>query len=200
MRVVKSMATKKQIDANRKNALKSTGPQTELGKKISCRNSTRHGFYATGVVLPDEDRSEFIRFARRLFPAYSPCGVLEEEQVRTIIEARWQLRRADVVDSELFQIYQFYKGEQRGVGTAFAQDAAQANAFSKLTRYQSFLIRKLQNAEKELARLKLIWPMSQPTQEPEAARQNSEVSATQIQLETAGQNSPAARVLKWLKR
>ena len=88
------MATEKQIAANRKNALKSPGPTSVLGKMISSRNSTRHGFYAASVVLPDEDYDEFVRFARRLVTAYVPADVLEEEQVRTIIETRWQLRRA----------------------------------------------------------------------------------------------------------
>ena len=148
------MATKKQITANQKNARKSTGPRTAIGKAISAKNSTIHGFYSTTVLLPEEDHDEYLRFARRLVHAYSPNGVLEEEAVRAIIEVRWQMRRANLVDSELFQIFRFYKGEDRGVGTAFAHDAAQANAFSKLTRYQAFLLRKLQTAEKDLTQLR----------------------------------------------
>jgi hypothetical protein len=147
------MATPNQIRANRENARKSTGPKTVLGKCIASRNATRHGFYATSVLLPEEDADEFVRLGRRLALAYNPCGVLEEEQVRTIIETRWQLRRANVVDTELYRMYSVYEGESRGVGTAFAQDATQGNAFTKLTRYQSFLMRKLALAEKELARL-----------------------------------------------
>lgn len=134
------MATPNQIRANRENARKSTGPKSALGKRISSRNATRHGFYA------------IIRFGRRLVLAYCPYGVLEEEQVRTIIETRWQLRRANLVDTELYQMYSVYEGEPRGVGTAFAQDATQGNAFTKLTRYQNFLLRKLTSAEKELNR------------------------------------------------
>jgi hypothetical protein len=57
-----------------------------------------------------------------------PTEFWEEEAVRSIIDVRWQMRRANLVDSELFQIYRFYKGEDRGVGTSFAHDAAQANA------------------------------------------------------------------------
>jgi len=148
------MTSLKQFKANRQNALKSTGPKTAVGKWIASRNATRHGFYCTSVLLPDEDQEEFLRLARRLALAYSPCGVLEEEQVRTIIETRWQMRRANLVDSELFQIYGFYQGENRGVGTAFAQDATQGNAFTKLTRYQNFQLRRILIAEKELARLK----------------------------------------------
>ena len=120
---------------------------------IASRNSTKHGFYSTTVLLPNEDREEFLRLARRLVSAYCPCGVLEEELVKSIIETHWQLRRANLVDSQLFQIYGYYKGQNRGVGTAFAQDATQGSAFTKLTRYQSFLLRKLHSAQQELAGL-----------------------------------------------
>jgi len=40
------MATKAQIAANRRNALKSTGPKTSLGKTKSSRNSRKHGAYS----------------------------------------------------------------------------------------------------------------------------------------------------------
>ncbi len=40
------MATKAQIAANRRNALKSTGPKTSLGKTKSSRNSRKHGVYS----------------------------------------------------------------------------------------------------------------------------------------------------------
>lgn len=56
------MATKKQIIANRENAQKSTGPKSALGKIISSRNSTSHGFYSTTLLLPGEDREQFLRF------------------------------------------------------------------------------------------------------------------------------------------
>jgi hypothetical protein len=41
------MTTQKQLEANRKNALRSTGPKTDLGKSISRLNATEHGLYAT---------------------------------------------------------------------------------------------------------------------------------------------------------
>lgn len=37
------MASKRQIEANRANAAKSTGPQTSAGKATSSRNAYRHG-------------------------------------------------------------------------------------------------------------------------------------------------------------
>ena len=147
------MATEKQISANRKNSARSCGPKSAGGKLISSRNATRHGFYASAVLLPEEDRGEYIRLARGVVAFYQPQTVLEEEQVLIIIHTFWQLRRANVVDTELFEMYQLFEGERRGVGTAFAQDATQGNSFTKLTRYQSFLLKKVEAARKELALL-----------------------------------------------
>jgi len=171
------MTTPKQIEANRQNALKSTGPKSTVGKLVASRNATRHGYYSTSVLLRREDRDEFLRLARRLVSAYAPCGVLEEEWVRTIIETTWQLRRANVVDSELFEIYGFYMGQHRGVGTAFAQDATQGNAFYKLTRYQSFLLRKLHMAQQQFLRLKAESTKALPVSPPTVLLAPVEVSA-----------------------
>src|SRR5205807_417954 len=49
------MATIKQIEANRRNALKSTGPKTPGGKAAVRLNALRHGLRAHAVVLPGEN-------------------------------------------------------------------------------------------------------------------------------------------------
>src|SRR5437763_15787575 len=43
------------IEANRQNALLSTSPKTEEGKKRSSMNALRDGFYSPIDVLPHED-------------------------------------------------------------------------------------------------------------------------------------------------
>jgi len=47
------VATERQIKANRRNALKSTGPKSGSGKKRSCQNAYRHG-----LSIPISVRSE----------------------------------------------------------------------------------------------------------------------------------------------
>ena len=44
--------SQKQIEANRRNAQRSTGPRTEEGKGRSSRNAVRHGVYGSPVPVP----------------------------------------------------------------------------------------------------------------------------------------------------
>jgi hypothetical protein len=53
------VATQKQIQANRLNSRKSTGPRTLQGKSIVSMNSLRHGMRASAIALPDENEERF---------------------------------------------------------------------------------------------------------------------------------------------
>ena len=53
-----------QVESNRRNALSSTGPRSESGRKKSARNSLKSGLTGAGIVLPDEDAEALdLRFA-----------------------------------------------------------------------------------------------------------------------------------------
>jgi len=53
------MATPRQIEANRRNALKGTGPRTAEGKGRSRFNALKHGMTAETPVLPGEDEGAY---------------------------------------------------------------------------------------------------------------------------------------------
>jgi len=56
------MTSLRQIEANRCNATKSTGPKTEAGKMQSRRNAVRHGLSAETVVEIVEDLEDYKGF------------------------------------------------------------------------------------------------------------------------------------------
>ena len=71
------MATQAQIDANRKNAQKSTGPTTAEGKAKSCLNHLSHGLTSAGfnrsmVFLSFENPEEFKGLLLGLITEYQP--------------------------------------------------------------------------------------------------------------------------------
>ena len=56
------MTSKKQIEANRRNAKKSTGPKTEEGKAKSSMNALKHGLTSQRVWLNEEEKKDFHGF------------------------------------------------------------------------------------------------------------------------------------------
>ncbi len=68
-------ASDAQIHANRLSAQRSTGPQTENGKRADRYNALKHGLLAEASLLPGEDAALFRLLAeegasRRIFRAW----------------------------------------------------------------------------------------------------------------------------------
>ena len=95
------MTTHKQITANRRNAQKSTGPQTSAGKMTSKRNALAHGLRAAEILLPDEDEGAFRQFQQDVFSHFMPANALESEFVERIVGYLWRLRRCRRIESGL---------------------------------------------------------------------------------------------------
>jgi hypothetical protein len=83
------------LDANRENAQKSTGPQTETGKEASSANSVKHGLLADGLVFEtDEDEKLFAEFMDQLRSDLMPDGEAQSMVVEDISVCWWRLRSA----------------------------------------------------------------------------------------------------------
>jgi hypothetical protein len=105
------MTSEKKAEANRRNALKSTGPKTPEGKDAVRLNALRHGLRSEEILLPGEDEEVLRELDEHLRIELQPVGELESLFVDRIITAYWRLRRLGRVEAGIFA-WQLY-GELR---------------------------------------------------------------------------------------
>jgi len=198
------MTSEKKAEANRRNALKSTGPRTPEGKAAVRLNALRHGLRSEEILLPGEDEQALRELGERLRDELQPAGALENLLVERIIASYWRLSRLGRVEAGIFawglygELAQRARQEARAqektevdqirenrssrsvilnqrkhtealskvqemeakqdaetttLGRTFIRDADEANAFSKLSRYEAAIERSLYKAMHELQRL-----------------------------------------------
>src|SRR4051812_12650550 len=98
------MTSFKQIEANRRNARRSTGPVTEEGKLQSRRNAVRHGLTAETVIGALEDADDYRAFEAALIADYDAQSAVERELVLRLASLLWRIRRATTMETGLFGI------------------------------------------------------------------------------------------------
>ena len=87
------MATEKQIEANRRNARKSTGPKTDEGKAASSRNAMRHGILSEVAIADHEDGSLYLALQEQLMAEHEPVTGTEFMLVEQLALLFWRMRR-----------------------------------------------------------------------------------------------------------
>ena len=97
------MSSLKQIEANRRNALKSTGPTTLKGKERSRCNAVRHGLTAETVIAALEDAEDYQAFEAAVIADYDAESAVERELVLRLASVLWRLRRATSIETALFE-------------------------------------------------------------------------------------------------
>ena len=139
------MTSVRQIEANRRNALKSTGPTSTEGKHRSRCNAVRHGLTAETVIGALEDAEDYKAFEAAVTADYDAQSAVERELVLRLASLLWRLRRATAMETGLLQI-------QAESLTEFRQ-SRQLPAFSHELIYAAFG-----------RRAEIYYQMSQPTE------------------------------------
>jgi hypothetical protein len=98
------MTSYRRIEANRRNALKSTGPKTEAGKQVSRCNAVRHGLTAETVIGALEDGEDYTVFEAAITADYDAQSAVERELVLRLASILWRLRRATTMETGLLEI------------------------------------------------------------------------------------------------
>jgi hypothetical protein len=194
------MATLLQLEANRRNALKSTGPRTPEGKAIVSMNSLRHGLRARTIVLPGENREEFHQLCDDLEAEWQPQSRTEQFYVEQMAVSQWKLTRMEVGEVGVFQDN--------------AESKTQLPLLDRLWQAQCRMERSYARAQRELERLQIsrrrpvdqpeeAAPAPQPTAEPPSSaaavgqaippsQHSQEAASTECQAPTAPHSSSAS--------
>jgi len=141
------MATEAQIEANRTNAQKSTGPRTAEGKAVVSQNAITHGLLARAGVIPGEDEHEFAAHREGLRKQLRPGAPLEEDLADQVIDLAWRLKRAardqEVAYAALYQKYMESQPQpqepdawQAALGRMIVDDFCGPAVLERLQRYE----------------------------------------------------------------
>jgi hypothetical protein len=93
-----------QLEANRRNALRSTGPKTDEGKRHSRLNAVRHGLTCETVVGSLEDAEDYKAFEAAIIADYRAETAVARELVLRLASLLWRLRRATAIETDLLEL------------------------------------------------------------------------------------------------
>jgi len=91
------MTTEKQIEANRQNALLSTGATTDEGKAIIAKNAIKHGIFAKDFIIVhkryEEKAADYQELLDNLITTFNPQEQMELLLIEKIAMDYWRMRR-----------------------------------------------------------------------------------------------------------
>jgi hypothetical protein len=165
------MSSWRQFQANRRNALQSTGPRTEAGKEASRANAVRHGLTAETVIGALEDAEDYKAFEEAITADYDAQSAVERELVLQLASVLWRLRRATRMETGLFEVQGDYGLRRRenaqspncaesihapfrggNLNTATASSIEFARFFLRLANMPNFALDRLNRYEATLWR------------------------------------------------
>lgn len=95
------MVSQQQLEANRANARRSTGPRTPEGKSRSRMNALTHGFSAKAIVVGDERPEDFEALRDAVIAHYRPNTALANDAADRYAATLWRLRRIPAIEAAL---------------------------------------------------------------------------------------------------
>ena len=206
------MTTAAQIQANRTNARKSTGPRTPEGKEKASQNALKHGLRAKQAVIPGEDPGEFEEHREEMLAELAPAGAVQTMLAERIVHLSWRLRRAERVQNAVFDtLYarevDYEPSRHRHVpagssapanpdgdwvlGRTIIADFANCPVLDRLLTYERRIESSLYKAMRELERLKRLHHLAPPTENRTPQSQTQPQAATPTEEPTPPAQSPA---------
>ena len=173
------MSTQKQINANRKNAQKSTGPKTDEGKAAVSQNAVKHGIFAQSVIK-GENEADYEAFHDKMVAEIKPVGPTEILLAERIVSLWWRLERAERMQNQAIDVLierdeptplekSLQKwmpkdigpdtrgaGPELVLGRAVIKDYSYSRVLDRMILYERRIESSLHKTMRELERLQLI--------------------------------------------
>ncbi|MBN2127986.1 MAG: hypothetical protein JW741_00750 [Sedimentisphaerales bacterium] len=180
------MATEAQVQANRLNARKSTGPRSDEGKAVASQNALKHGLLAQKAVIAGEDVGEFEFYRDELLGELSPDGAMESMLAERVVSLSWRLRRAERAQNEAFDTLlarvasdPFRRNarsaeadsdadgpQETPLGRAALRDFANGRVLERLSMYERRIEHSLYKSMNELQKMRLMRELEPETKKP----------------------------------
>ena len=96
------MSTLRQIEANRRNAQKSTGPTSVTGKAVSSMNALKTGIHAKSLVLPSEKLADLEQLIDEYYQSHNPATPEARSLVDDLIYGEWLKRRLRAAETQIW--------------------------------------------------------------------------------------------------
>ena len=100
--IMSNIISSKKLEANRRNALKSTGPKTKEGKLFASQNALKHSLNAEKFLVIGENLEEVNLLIERMMDYLKPKGISQEIIAEKIIELAIRLKRIGVIEAGVF--------------------------------------------------------------------------------------------------
>ena len=154
------MATHSQIDANRRNAEKSTGARTPEGHYASSRNAVTYGLYTQSDFVLPEEAEIYNMFCINMQGSCNAVDAIEELLAAEITGAAWRLRRCNLVDGDIAQHSPIDPLLDTMLGS-------QIRSIERARSHSTSIFHRGLNQLKKLQKERLANPQAEPEREPE---------------------------------
>ncbi len=161
------LVSQSKLEANRRNARRSTGPRTREGKARSAMNAVKHGMCAASVCVRGEESATFEAMLGQLLEEHRPRTGTAFALVYRLALATWNLRRLAEAETQLIDEHTLRHFPRQPVmnappppppavvpiGEAMLRLVSPDSKYGLLQLYQSRLERQFYRALSELRRI-----------------------------------------------
>ncbi|HEY2018302.1 MAG TPA: hypothetical protein VGH38_32580 [Bryobacteraceae bacterium] len=175
------MSTQKQIDANRRNARRATGPRSEAGRARAAMNALQSGLHAQSMILPGEDPAELATLITEYHDYHAPHSPEARAYCDKLARSEWLSRRFGKIEVKLFTY------TINGISRP-SQDSLLGEAYVRCGHHLSRLQRRMDSVDREYHRdLKMLRLLEA---EEDAALEDLDPPAPEIPIQDHAQPVP----------